>query len=196
MNRTVLIIAISMLGCSYGTSIAEQLGTGGRSSSVGSGGSADVQTGGTTAAGGAMGTAGTTSAPGTGGATSAPGTGGAASSCATAATGGPTGMNSGQGCLTCHATAQSPPMTLAGTLYSAASGGNAVTGATVTVTGSNGTKVTMVTGSLGNFYSGTAVTFPATVQVSKCPDTANMSATISVGDCNSCHASTMRIHLP
>jgi hypothetical protein len=87
-------------------------------------------------------------------------------------------------------------MTLAGTLYSKASGGTAVAGATVTVTGSNGAKITMVTGSSGNFYSGGAMTFPATVQVSKCPDGASMSATISAGDCNSCHTSSMRIHLP
>jgi hypothetical protein len=87
-------------------------------------------------------------------------------------------------------------MTLGGTVYASASGGSGVSGATVTVTDKNGTKITMVTGSLGNFYSNAAVTFPATVEVSKCPDTATMTTTITQGGCNSCHGSSMRIHLP
>jgi hypothetical protein len=87
-------------------------------------------------------------------------------------------------------------MTAAGTVYSSASGGAAVVGATVTITGSNGTKITMVTGSSGNFYTSSTISFPATIQVSKCPDTATMPTTLTLGGCNSCHGSTMRIHLP
>jgi hypothetical protein len=87
-------------------------------------------------------------------------------------------------------------MKAAGTLYSTASGGSAISGATVTITDSKGTKITMVTGSSGNFYATTTISFPATVQVSKCPNIATMPTTITTGDCNSCHNSSMRIHLP
>jgi hypothetical protein len=87
-------------------------------------------------------------------------------------------------------------MTAAGTLYSTASGGSAVSGATVTITDSKGTKIKMVTGSSGNFYTSSAISFPATVEVSKCPDTATMPSTITAGGCNSCHNSSMRAHLP
>jgi hypothetical protein len=88
-------------------------------------------------------------------------------------------------------------MTIGGTVYSAATGGTGVSGATVTVTPASGNPIKMVTGNSGNFYSNSAITYPATVQVSKCPDTVSMAATLTdTADCNSCHGSTMRIHLP
>jgi Ca2+/Na+ antiporter len=87
-------------------------------------------------------------------------------------------------------------MTAAGTVYASATGGAAVSGATVTITGSNGTKITLVTGSAGSFYTSSAISFPAKVEVSKCPDISAMPATINSGDCNSCHTSSTRIHLP
>ena len=108
-------------------------------------------------------------------------------------------MNSGQACLDCHVAggrASSLTFTAAGTLYASATGSTAVSGATVTIIGSDNKKVTIVTASDGNFYTSSAIAFPATVQVSKCPDTAAMSSSITAGDCNSCHGSTMRIHLP
>jgi hypothetical protein len=87
-------------------------------------------------------------------------------------------------------------MTAAGTLYTTTAGAAAVSGATVTITDSKGTKITMVTGSTGNFYTASPISFPATVQVSKCPDINTMPTTIAVGGCNSCHTAAMRIHLP
>jgi hypothetical protein len=87
-------------------------------------------------------------------------------------------------------------MTAAGTLYTTAAGAAAVAGATVTITDSTGAKITMVTGSAGNFYTSSTISFPATVQVSKCPDIATMPTTITVGSCNNCHTAAMRIHLP
>jgi hypothetical protein len=105
-------------------------------------------------------------------------------------------MNPGQACLGCHGSKQSPNITLGGTVYSSATGGSAVSGATVTVTDNSGKKTTLVTGSSGNFYTTSSIAFPATVQVSKCPDTALMPATVTTGDCNSCHDSSMRLHLP
>ena len=108
-------------------------------------------------------------------------------------------MNTGQACIDCHVAggrASQLAFTAAGTLYSSASGGKVVSGATVTITGSDNKKVTIVTANDGNFYTNSPIAFPATVQVSKCPDTAAMSATLANGDCNSCHTSSMRIHLP
>jgi aspartate aminotransferase-like enzyme len=106
-------------------------------------------------------------------------------------------MNPGRACLSCHASGQSPKITAGGTIYSSSSGGTAVSGATVTIVDSTGKTVTVVTGTSGNFYTTTAITFPATVQVSKCPNIATMPTTASSGDCNSCHGSSSAvIHLP
>jgi len=85
---------------------------------------------------------------------------------------------------------------VAGTLYASASGGGVVSGATVTITGADNKKVTVITASDGNFYTNDAIAFPAKVEVSKCPDTVAMTDSLSSGDCNSCHDSTMRAHLP
>ena len=163
------------------------LSTGGGLSTGGMSTGGAAPTGGRAATGGAAATGGTVAAAG--------------SSCVAAATGGPTGMNTGQGCPSCH-TGSNPPggiaMTLAGTVYNSSSGTTGVSGATVTVVDSAGKSIKMVTGSLGNFYSTTAVTFPASVTVSKCPDTVSMPVTISSGSCNGCHDGTTqaRIHLP
>jgi hypothetical protein len=108
-------------------------------------------------------------------------------------------MNSGQACLGCHVSggqASSRIFTAAGTLYASATGGSAVSGATVTITDNSNKKITIVTGSDGNFYTTTAIAFPASVQFSTCPDTQVMPSTITTGDCNSCHNSSMRVHLP
>jgi hypothetical protein len=105
-------------------------------------------------------------------------------------------MKAGNACLGCHASSQSPKLTLGGTVYSAVTGGSGVSGATVTITDNGGKQTKLVTGSSGNFYTSSAIAFPATVQISKCPDTVAMSTTVTSGDCNSCHGSSMRIHLP
>jgi len=110
-------------------------------------------------------------------------------------------MNHGQACLGCHSGANPSAginMTLAGTMYTSATSTTPVVGATIKVTGANGTTITMVTGSNGDFYSTAAITFPATVVASKCPDTQTMPAQLTSGSCNQsgCHTSGMRIHLP
>jgi hypothetical protein len=150
-------------------------------------------TGGAASTGGARGTGG---APGTGGAT---GAGGSTTACIPAATPGAKGMDTGQACINCHVAGgrrSQQPFTAAGTLYNKATGGAVVSGATVTITGNDNKKVTIVTGSDGNFFTNSAIAFPARVQVSKCPDTQVMVDTIANGNCNSCHDATMRIHLP
>jgi hypothetical protein len=105
-------------------------------------------------------------------------------------------MNAGRACLSCHASGQTPALTLAGTVYTTATGGTAVSGATVTIVDSNGITTKLVTTAQGNFFTGAAIAFPATVSVSKCPNIAVMPTQVTSGDCNSCHGSTMRIHLP
>jgi hypothetical protein len=103
------------------------------------------------------------------------------------------GMDPGSDCHSCHA-----GFTIGGTLYSQATGGAVVGGATVRVTGSDLAVLDLVTGSDGIFSSQQAVAFPATVEVSKCPDTQVMVATITQGSCSasSCHTSGAQVHLP
>ena len=59
-------------------------------------------------------------------------------------------------------------------------------------------KITVVTNSNGAFWTQSAISFPATVEVSKCPDTQKMATTTTSGDCSKsgCHTSSMRLHLP
>jgi len=104
--------------------------------------------------------------------------------------------NAGADCWQCHS------FTVAGTLYSSASGGSAVAGATITVVDANNQTLDLVTGTNGNFYTNSSVAFPIKLYASSCP-TVNMmvsqmtSTNNNNGGCNqsSCHSST-RIHLP
>jgi hypothetical protein len=86
--------------------------------------------------------------------------------------------------------------TVAGTLYTTASGGTAVSGATIRVTDANNQVIDLVTASNGNFYTLTSVVLPLHPVASKCPNTATMSSAASSGSCNSCHGSGARVHLP
>ena len=108
-------------------------------------------------------------------------------------------MNPGQACLGCHVangSASGLVWTVAGTLYDSLSGANAIGGATIQITDAKGKVLDLVTDSIGNFYTSTAVTFPVTARASGCPNDATMPITASSGDCNSCHVAGNRIHLP
>jgi hypothetical protein len=100
----------------------------------------------------------------------------------------------------CHdGTGSAPQWSIAGTLYDAASGGAAVSAATIEVTDADGNVLQLATASNGNFYTDQAVSFPITVRASKCPSNAPMTDAISgSGSCNQsgCHTSAMRVHLP
>jgi hypothetical protein len=94
--------------------------------------------------------------------------------------------------MNCHkAGGDSPVIYAAGTLYTTAAGGTAVTGATVKIG-----SVTMISDKGGTFYSSKTVTLsPPTV--SKCPNAdQTMSSTPTSADCNGCHTAGTRIHLP
>jgi hypothetical protein len=105
--------------------------------------------------------------------------------------------NPGAVCQTCHTGQGAAPLwTVAGTIFETATGGAAVAGATVTITDADGQVLELVTASNGNFYTSQAVALPLTVEASRCPDTKAMNGQPDTGSCNSCHGSTMRIHLP
>jgi hypothetical protein len=98
----------------------------------------------------------------------------------------------GQICINCHgAGGDSPRIYAAGTVYATAAGGAAVAGATVKIG-----SVTMITDRGGTFYATSAVTL-SPPKVSMCPNAdKTMSTTPTNADCNGCHKSGSRIHLP
>jgi hypothetical protein len=102
--------------------------------------------------------------------------------------------HAGEDCLGCHDT-QSKHWTVAGTLYSAATGGTAVAGATIEVVDATGKVVKLTTYTNGNFYTTTAVTKPLKVRATKCPTSLPMAGAVTDGSCNGCHNSSMRVHL-
>ena len=107
--------------------------------------------------------------------------------------------HAGADCASCHdSLGSSRKWTIAGTLYSAATGGTAVSGATIVVVDAAGKTIKLQTYSNGNFYTTTAVTKPLKVRATKCPGDLSMTASASNGSCNAsgCHDSTMRIHVP
>jgi len=106
--------------------------------------------------------------------------------------------NAGQECQGCHAPGGgAPTFYVGGTLYSAASGGSAVAGATINITDANGKQVKIVSANNGNFWTRTALAYPIKVDASLCPSTVPMIATVAGnGACNNCHNSAMRVHVP
>jgi hypothetical protein len=105
--------------------------------------------------------------------------------------------NQGQNCLTanCHNPAAlgngALAFTFAGTLYTTAGGTTPATGVTVRIKFGSGPPVTAVTDMDGNFYSSTAVTFPANADVTSCPTVKPMMSQLQTGNgaCSStgCH---------
>jgi hypothetical protein len=106
--------------------------------------------------------------------------------------------NAGRDCQGCHAPgAGAPTFYLGGTLYDAASGGNAVVGATINVTDAAGQSIKLVTAANGNFYTATPLTYPLKVNASLCPNTIAMNGSVDAsGACNSCHNNSFRVHIP
>ena len=105
-------------------------------------------------------------------------------------------MEPGQACISCHTKGggEAPSFVIAGTLYPTGhepdncNGVNGSTGATVVVTGSNGTSVTLKPNSVGNFSSSTTLPPPYQAKVVSSSGVERvMASTASTGDCNSCH---------
>ena len=99
--------------------------------------------------------------------------------------------NVGQDCLTCH-----PGFGAAGSIYSDPAGTQTLGAVTVRIVDHDGVTHDGVTCGCGNFLIRDAIAFPATLFVSKCPDTMVMVGEITYGGCNSCHAAADRVHLP
>lgn len=109
--------------------------------------------------------------------------------------------NAGQDCMQCHG-----DFSVAGTLYTTATGSTAIAGATITIKDASGQTEDVVTQQNGNFYSFNAHSFPLTVYASECQisTTAQMMVaqvqSSSSGGCNmsGCHRTTNQghIHLP
>ena len=108
--------------------------------------------------------------------------------------------NPGQNCITCHNgnIANAPKYYISGTLYDSVTGGAAYAGGTITWTDKNGLKGQATVMANGNFYVEDAVVFPIQVKTTSCPTTTPMVGAVldGQGSCNSCHNSTMQIHIP
>jgi hypothetical protein len=164
-----------------------------RSLSVDGGGGSAASDGGSTASDGG---GGSTASDG-GGSTASDGGGSTSSNCiALAAANGDGHHNPGQACLACHDGTTATKWTAAGTLYSAVSGGAAVAGATIALTDATGATVQIVSGTNGNFYTQTALSYPVTARASGCPADVSMVSKSQTGDCNSCHGAQLQVHLP
>lgn len=125
---------------------------------------------------------------------------GPAADCRQPVTGYGTGEhNTGRNCMDgCH----NHGFTLAGTLYTGALNNTGYAGATITVKDSANRTIDVVVQANGNFYTSQAISFPAIVMASACPQGTKMNAQIGSGACNTaaCHAqvggAAGQIHLP
>jgi len=102
----------------------------------------------------------------------------------------------GKHCLQCH-TGQ---FSVAGTLYTNATGNTAFAGATITITDSAGETIDLVTNQNGNFYTMQPLQFPVLVMASACPSAVKMPLAVAAtgASCNTCHAggTNDQMHLP
>jgi len=107
--------------------------------------------------------------------------------------------NAGRNCLDCHdGNHGAPHWTAAGTIYTAATGGAALPGATLHLTDDTGNEIILVSAANGNFWTTESITFPLHARASSCPSTRQMGGAIPDGGCNQsgCHDSARRIALP
>lgn len=100
-------------------------------------------------------------------------------------------MHPGQACIECHSAGEGPKFQLAGTVMAASHDDtdcNGVQGATVEITGADGSVTTLNANAAGNFYieKGTLST-PYTAKIVSGSKSRAMSASQTVGDCNTCH---------
>jgi hypothetical protein len=101
-------------------------------------------------------------------------------------------MHPGAACIECHSAGEGPSFSVAGTVMAATNDDtdcNGVAGATVEITGADGSVTTLTTNSAGNFSSRshTALSTPYKAKITMGGKTRAMSAAQTVGDCNTCH---------
>ena len=103
--------------------------------------------------------------------------------------------NTGRSCFqACH----NHGFTLAGTLYTNATGNTGFVGANITLTDNNNQTINIVTQANGNFWTMQAIAFPVLVVASACPSAVKMPLAAANGNCNSCHVggTNNQMHLP
>lgn len=105
--------------------------------------------------------------------------------------------NTGKSCFdSCHN--GNHGFTLAGTLYTNATGNTGFAGATLSFIDANDQMFDIVVNANGNFYTNRAIAFPVLVIASACPSAVKMEAAAATGNCNSCHVggTSSQMHLP
>ena len=103
--------------------------------------------------------------------------------------------NTGRSCFqACH----NHGFTLAGTLYTNATGNTGFSGANITLTDNNNQTINIVTQANGNFWTMQPIAFPVLVVASACPSAVRMTLASANGNCNSCHVggTNDQMHLP
>ena len=106
-------------------------------------------------------------------------------------------MQAGNDCMQCHGvTAQ--PWTAAGTLYAApdASADAGVEGAKIYLQDADGKTFTLTTNGAGNFYIAEQLKFPLHAEAELGGKRMAMSAPLTSGACNSCHAQPAQNNAP
>ena len=102
-------------------------------------------------------------------------------------------MHPGGTCIECHTSkGEGPRFTLAGTVMAATNDDtdcNGAEGAMVEIKGADGKVITLTTNAAGNFYSESmsALSTPYTAKILKGGKERAMTASQTVGDCNTCH---------
>jgi hypothetical protein len=105
--------------------------------------------------------------------------------------------NPGKCCFdSCH----NHGFTLAGTLYTNATGNTGFAGATISIVDAQNKALDIVVNSNGNFYTSTPLSFPVLVLASACPSAVKMEGSTPNGQCNAagCHVggTALQMHLP
>jgi hypothetical protein len=103
--------------------------------------------------------------------------------------------NPGKSCFqSCH----NHGFTLAGTLYTNATGNTGFAGATMSFVDAANKSFDLVVNSNGNFYTSQPITFPVLIIASACPSAVKMEGSAPNGTCNACHvgATSDQMHLP
>lgn len=102
-------------------------------------------------------------------------------------------MLPGDNCRSCHKAdgpyEDAPEWTVAGTVFTDASGSAGAPGVTVRVIDDEGTIIEMVTSSSGNFFTAAPVVEPYLMELEKDGVIVGMPTSPPSGGCNACHAS-------
>ena len=100
-------------------------------------------------------------------------------------------MFPGADCIGCHrpsGSAATVPFTAAGTVFSAVDCPAGLSGAQIEIEDVNHQTITLMANSAGNFFTNMALVPPLRTRVSFAGTTMSMTAPVSNGSCNSCHA--------